>query len=909
MNFIKKYRTQLIAILSATIIFYGLFLLVLPNVINLNNYKKDVQKLVLDNAKVSVDAKDIKLVTTFDLKAGVKIKDLKISYPDGAYIADAKTVTVKVSLLPLIFKTVRVSDVAIERPHCEIKYLKDGQADIAKYFTEQSAHKDSKTSSPQELPFKFSEKLPRVDLKDYNFVIKDDVSKHTLAIKGNSFVFDDAVLNKHFKIETDGKVLINDKQNVNFDVAVTSFWPAVEQKTKVKKQNELPKFDFIDEIVRYNPKADINVDIKIKEHKGHTDFFGFVNADKMSIVLNGKKLPDSYFHLKSNGHKTLINSDLYIAENEKAVLKAKINHGYKNKVDMSLKTDCITLNSVKTFAEAVLKSLNMENDLNSVVTKGSFKADFDVNTDLKKFESSGYLKLTDGALSHKTIPISVNNIGVYLDFSKNKLSIKEAQAFVNGAKISAKGTVDSKAKADIAITSDNINIASLFNAFAPIELKKDYVFSSGVLKLNLLVKGRLEKTEPNLNLILNKLVLTEKASKTLFSTNSAVLNIRSDKDSFNGVVDVNGTGLKNKLMGINLSAPKLKIKITPDKIDILPMNVYFNSSVVTIKVDIKDYSAKIKTNIIAKGSINAIDLKTFVPDEFKYVVSAKGKIPLIARFNGQDAEYTFDMQAGSNAFGYISPVIIKKMAAKPGLLNVALKYIDGNILVSDCSLYSVNKNTFSDNYKKNKRGAIKIINVNGIVTDILSSDLNMNITAFLAKQLALSFYAMPKTTMTAKGEIKVYGLISGPMYSGFLTIRNIRLPEYLTKIQDVDLEFNEQTCNAKIQNLDINGIALNIDADASTQFSNTFLIRSMSITSSDFDADKIFAAMDKINKNAGNVSSKTASAKNKTATANIPLKIVNGKLNIKRFGMKQIGGSFIASDITSDFNLINNWFK
>ena len=74
-------------------IFYLAFLFVVPNVINLNNYKKDIQKLVSDTTKLNLDFDNLKIVTTADLKAGVNVENAALSYADGKKIAsDRKSV-------------------------------------------------------------------------------------------------------------------------------------------------------------------------------------------------------------------------------------------------------------------------------------------------------------------------------------------------------------------------------------------------------------------------------------------------------------------------------------------------------------------------------------------------------------------------------------------------------------------------------------------------------------------------------------------------------------------------------------------------------------------------------------------------------------------------------------------------
>ena len=81
----------------------------------------------------------------------------------------------------------------------------------------------------------------------------------------------------------------------------------------------------------------------------------------------------------------------------------------------------------------------------------------------------------------------------------------------------------------------------------------------------------------------------------------------------------------------------------------------------------------------------------------------------------------------------------------------------------------------------------------------------------------------------------------------------------------------------------------------------------MKVTSLDFNVDKIFKAMDKIN-TATATSSNTANS-TPSSSPILPVKISDGKLYLQKLIMKQIGGNLEISDITGDFTLANDIFK
>ena len=290
MNFLKKYKVFIAVIGAFLLVLYLLFLFAVPNLINLNNYKKDIQKIVSDTAKLDFDFQDMKIVTTPSLKAGVNIKGARLSYPEDGEIASLNEAEVKIALLPLILKTVQISDIYIDKPEAKLVLLKNSQIDVLDYINKNiPMQEENPDTAVQELPVKISAKLPVVTVKDYSFVLVDEKTNHTLALKGDSFIFDDAVLNKHFRVSANGKFLINNEENILYNAKVKMFWPVIAQ-TEQSTAQQTPQIDFVKEIVKYNPKADINADITLKEHSGHTDINGYLNADKISLKLDNKSV-------------------------------------------------------------------------------------------------------------------------------------------------------------------------------------------------------------------------------------------------------------------------------------------------------------------------------------------------------------------------------------------------------------------------------------------------------------------------------------------------------------------------------------------------------------------------------------------------------------------------------------------
>lgn len=910
MAILNKYKKIFIGLVGTLVVLYAMFLLVIPNVINLNIFKKDIQKIVSDMTKLDVDFTKAKIVTTPTLKAGVKVNGFSLSYPDKNTIASVDGAEFKISLLPLLLKTLRVSDITIDSPSLNLIYTKDGQFDLVKYLLKELEQQNTSTEqATAELPIKISNKLPVVNVKNYNLKLADEKTKAFVQIKGDNFVFDNAEINKQLRVQTNGAVYLNENKNVAYDVKLSSFWPVIESTTSQPAQPvDLPYVDFINELVKFSPNADIKADLKIYENSGQIGINGLASIDGISVVLDGKRLPASFVHMQSAGHKTNISSELAITSSEKAIINSNIEHGRKFKADVNFKSEKITFDALQKYVAALLNSFHVKNDILDFNTTGYISSDFSLKTDMKKFESSGYFRVVDGNVSHKKVPLKINNFVADLDFSNNSLRFKKAGLDINGTPITIKGGVDSKANADISISTGKINIAPLFNALAPMELKNAFVLQSGVIGAEVLSKGSLAAIEPSLDVTLNKLALKDKANTFLLTDNSTVLTVKAKGSSFDGDIVLNNASFKMNNPLVKLNIPTAKIKITPSDITIVPFDVTMNSSNVTLSGGIKDYMKKMDINVLANGKVVANDIKNLLPKEVRGFVASSGVIPLNAKLSGNDKKLVIKAQAQTNASNHFSPITIKKMVGKTGLVNAELMYANDNLSIDDLSLYQSVNTLFSDDFSTNKNGATKIAGLSGMISSMSSVRPAVKLLFVVPEQLVLSNVAMPKSSLVVNGSVNILGSLFAPSFKGAMFVKDVNIPELLTKVQNAEIQLNGNTILAKISNLDVNGTSMNIDAEASTLFTNVFLVKSLKLMCDNFDVDNLFKAMDKMMAMMPAAPAPVSTTSSST-TLVAPVKVTNGSIDIKNFKMKQVGGDFVATNITGTFNLINDLFK
>ena len=97
------------------------FLFVLPNVIDLNKYKTEVQNLIKEQTKLNIDFQNPKIITTPLLGAGVKADNITIKLPDDSILFSADSIKTRIALPSLFLLTVKVSCLDVEKPFINVQ--------------------------------------------------------------------------------------------------------------------------------------------------------------------------------------------------------------------------------------------------------------------------------------------------------------------------------------------------------------------------------------------------------------------------------------------------------------------------------------------------------------------------------------------------------------------------------------------------------------------------------------------------------------------------------------------------------------------------------------------------------------------------------------------------------------------
>jgi len=549
-----------IAVFSLVIAIYLAFLFILPNAIDLNKYSPQLAKAIQDSTGVQVHISGLKVKTAWNLTAGAFVDKTDLNYPTGKKFAQINGLQVRLSLLPMFLGVVKVEKIDLDKILLNVDIKKDGKFLIEDYIP--------KSQSQARKPIKFSEKMPNILVKKYRVSFVDIASSKTYSIKGSNLNISNFILNKKIKVKTQGELILNDRKQITYNLSLFSKIPLAAS----SKKEYINIIKIFEDLYKYNVQSTITVNLKMSGIAEEPKIDGKINLDKISFVFGGKPFPPSTLGLDLQGDRIRINSNLYTDTNSKAVISGVFKHGKHEYIDLRVVSSQTSLSNLVLIANTALKTFGKK-DLQDISASGILQADFNIKSDFKKIQSSGFLKIQNAAVTHKLYNVALNSISADIDFSQDSIRIKQATASLNSQPITIKGTIDKKANADISVIANNLQLKGLLLTSGNSKLLKDNDVQ-GLVNIKVALKGHLDKAKPSIDVLVNNIILRNKPTKTKIKISKIVANINSN-DKNNGKAEIVGLSVYPNSPA-TISAPKLNISFNEKELDIEKTFLYIN---------------------------------------------------------------------------------------------------------------------------------------------------------------------------------------------------------------------------------------------------------------------------------------------------------------------------------------------
>ncbi len=887
----KYLKISFISIISILIIFYFSFLFILPNIINLNNYKKLIKEEVNKSAKLNIEVENLKLKTTVGLKIAVVIDNLKVDYLKEGNFSEVKKIEILVPLYPFLFKTFQIDKITVNSAKVNLKVLKDGKLFIQQYIENNIVNPNQNEKDKSDtIPLKFSKKLPDIIVYDYKVNIKDEALKESFEVVGPELYVNDFVLDKKIKIITYGNVRYLDNNLVKYNIKIDSFLPKIQLNNEKQEEKKVYIGTPFYNLIKYNLNLDILCDLKITQNREKDIFLkGIFNINDIAFNIKNKRVENTFLNCIFKKNKINVKAILNMGKNEKILLNGDVTHGKKRNIDLKCQTDKVQLEDLKNLMIALFDIASIKNDFDKLTVKGYLQSDFNLKSNMKTVKSNGYFKLKNGYITHSLLPLKITNITSDIDFSNNRIDVKNTKAYVNNTTFNVEGYIDEKAKINMLIKSESLPIADLYKAFAPNNLIKGYDISKGNLNLKILLKGNLKKINPEVSLNLVELTILDKINKIILFIKDINVSITSDLKKIMGNIEVSNANIKLNNLKSNVKSDKVKLKLDDKNIKIEPFVMQFNNSLLKIEGEVQDYTKNKKIDIWSYGTIKTNDIKQLIPKEIQPYIVNKGQLPIMFNLKGNGVnDNKVHIQVLGNPKNNISILEIDQLINKTSILNLELKTDLKDVNLSNVSLYRLNsgKDSLNRNLSSNIINGEKLINITGKIKNISTSNPQLsNITIIMPSDILLRVSNLAGSKVLLKTDLNLNGSIYKPNIKGFIKILSATIPDYYLKVSDLNININNQALAIACPRLDINGSTFDFDAKIPSIYDKVIKVTSLNVNTLDLDVDKVMKACESIPQNAN------------APGATTPLEISNGIATMQKIKMGELVGSNLKTGL------------
>lgn len=878
-KFIKSFGIGIFGVSILLAIIYLIILLVIPNAINLNNYKSQISSQIEKSTGLKFSAENIDLKMSYSPYLNLYAHHVKFLYPNGDTLLKITDANLKIRVLPILFKKIEINKIILTRPIMSLTLYGDCSTSLEKYI------KPIKTDSSLLSGFKLINKIPDVEFNKYKLKVRDVNLYSPFVFEGDKLLLSDLELDKSIHIKTKG-VLSSDKISyIKYDLDIESYL----EKLTDKKFFKVSPFK---NIKKYDLHSNVYAHLKITKKDKSTELDGGLNLNNLSFKIDNKLLENNFVKLSFKGQNIGILADVCTSLKDKATVSGTFSYGTRQYIDLKVKALNANIGNLEDLMIATLDSLNIKNQFRDYNASGTANLDFQIKSNFKKIESQGIAEIIDATIVSKLSPFKITNINSNISFANNIIKIKKAKALVNSTPLTISGSISDTADADILISGDSLPLPHLCKMFVPEKNLEKFVIDGGMLSFTTNIKGKLNKLNIKVNAKVSDLIARDKKNSMLLKSSMSKINLVSEKNIFNGAISLANVDFSAKELKGGIASKSIVLNFTPKELVLTPGILLFNGSPLDFKGSVKNYLEVPEFDFDFNGQLSANQLYKYISNYTDVKASAKGNLPIVGKIKGDLKEAKVDVQLLANSTNYISFLVVKELLNKPSLLNLSMNIKDKSAVISELSLYKLGTNKLSADFTSNLNKAIKIISVTGKVLNFSNIRFE-NVKIAVPDSLTFSVTGLNGSEISIKTDISINGKLLSPYISGTLDISHLNVPDYNIKSNNINLVFDNSNVYLRAPELYVKNSKFDITANISPKFSRTIVVKDIKLVSPNFDLPS--------------VASSFASLSNSQTSQgfSVPVKIISGKAYLSNF----VATGLQASNVSSEFSLDNNLLK
>ena len=898
-----------LSLLSTFVLFYLCFLFVLPNVVDINKFKPEIQKIAKEQANLSIDFENAKIITTPLLGAGIKADNILVKLPDDSVLFSADNFKTRIALPSLFVLTAKVSCLEINNPFINLE-IANNQFKLIE-LVEELLNKGKEQQLEQQgqvieekswfNPAWIRIKVPNIRINNYKVLVNDLESNHYLKLAGEELIA--GYFNgKRVKLRTYAELFSDENKNITANININSFLPppapALDEEDDPAERIDIPFINPVEMYRKYDLKANLDTKLRINNAYNGINSYGYFNVENITMKVSHLVLPESYLRAKTYGQNIVLDTNIYPAKDQNITLLGKLFYGKHPKFDMAIKTAEIKFNDMLILAKAFLDSLSIYNELNKITATGNLTADCNIKTNFKKLRSNGSIIVKNGGLIVTGIGKVLANANINLILDNNILDIKDSSLLVNNSKVDINGKIDEKSVADININATKVPLPVLFKAFAPKDARKAYNFKSGDLTLNLSLKGKLKKAVATIIAGLENLNISDNAGNFIILNKNFNGEIFANSKEIKGLFKNNDFNFSLLKTGSVISVPEFETEIAHKNIVIKENKINFNDkSTLTYSGEILDFEKIKSLSFNLKGNLATEDMVKLIGKEFSPFIHSMGTIPVRLSFDGDSKKQTLFAQALADRYNFITPVDYDELKDKETSLQAVVDFKGNRIKIKNTGLRIRNVDV-------NEKGKeiVTYETISDIDGTIEGNRINL-IKIMIPKTMHGKIFAFPDSSYQLSGKAYVFGETASPRMRGGFEISNLSIPELITDLRKLELKFRGHEADIIVEDLILNGSDIQTKTTFSLLPSAVFNILNANVSSRYFNLDRVMTVSERAMKYMPAV---PASTSTQTAQpADIPVAIQNGHINFARI----ITGNIDLKNTTSRISLHNNIFR